>query len=221
MIIYKTTNLINGKFYIGKDKNNNDSYLGSGLLLKKAIKKYGKENFKKEILEFCQDEEELNDKEKYWILNTNAINLGYNILEGGTGGDTFTNNPNKLEISKKYFNRRHTQETKDKISKNNKRLKGVNHPHFNKKQTEITKQKRKESFLKNGFPMQGRNHSKESKNLISIKKKGIKLSEETKIKISNSNKGKKKEEVICPYCLRKGGVGAMLRWHFNNCKIRK
>ena len=51
MIIYKTTNLVNGKIYIGKDKNNNPSYLGSGKILKLAIKKYGKENFTKETIE--------------------------------------------------------------------------------------------------------------------------------------------------------------------------
>lgn len=49
-IIYKTTNLINGKWYIGKDELNNPKYIGSGMLLTKAVQKYGKENFKKEIL---------------------------------------------------------------------------------------------------------------------------------------------------------------------------
>jgi hypothetical protein len=48
--IYITTNLINGKQYIGLHSKNNKSYLGAGTLLLKAIKKYGKENFSKEIL---------------------------------------------------------------------------------------------------------------------------------------------------------------------------
>ena len=47
MIIYKTTNLINGKIYIGMSKNKKENYLGSGIYLKYAIDKYGKENFKK------------------------------------------------------------------------------------------------------------------------------------------------------------------------------
>ena len=49
MIIYKTTNLVNGKIYIGQDSNNNPNYLGSGKLLKYAISKYGIENFKLSI----------------------------------------------------------------------------------------------------------------------------------------------------------------------------
>lgn len=51
-IIYKTTNLINGKIYVGMHStdNLNDGYLGSGWILKQAIKKYGKENFKREVL---------------------------------------------------------------------------------------------------------------------------------------------------------------------------
>jgi group I intron endonuclease len=90
MIIYKTTNLINGKFYIGKDVKNQKSYLGSGKILKQAIQKYGKENFKKEILEYCIDLKHLDEREIYWINKYNAIEDGYNLTEGGTGGDTWT-----------------------------------------------------------------------------------------------------------------------------------
>ena len=50
MVIYQTINIINNKKYIGRDKNNNPKYLGSGTYLKKSIKKYGKLHFKKEII---------------------------------------------------------------------------------------------------------------------------------------------------------------------------
>ena len=61
--IYKITNKINGKIYIGKHStdNLNDGYIGSGVVLKQAIKKYGVENFTKEIIEFCDKEVELGD----------------------------------------------------------------------------------------------------------------------------------------------------------------
>ncbi len=85
MIIYKTTNLINNKFYIGQDSKNNPEYLGSGTIIKKAINKYGKENFKKEILDICLDKEELDIKEIYWIKELKSIENGYNISSGGNG----------------------------------------------------------------------------------------------------------------------------------------
>lgn len=88
MIIYKTINLINSKIYIGKSKHNIPSYMGSGSLIAKAIKKYGKENFSKEILEECENEEDLNLREIYWISKYDSINpnIGYNIDKGGRGG---------------------------------------------------------------------------------------------------------------------------------------
>jgi len=90
MIIYKTTNLINGKIYIGKDKHNNPKYLGSGKSLQYAIKKYGSENFKKEILEYCNSEEQLCQCEIKWINLYNSMDrsIGYNMTEGGKGGNT-------------------------------------------------------------------------------------------------------------------------------------
>lgn len=64
MIIYKTTNLINNKSYVGQSKHDNDKkYLGFGPLLKKAINKYGKENFIKETIDRCLSKEELDEKE--------------------------------------------------------------------------------------------------------------------------------------------------------------
>jgi len=101
MVIYEIANSINDRKYVGKTKNNRDSYYGSGILIIAAIKKYGRENFKKEIIEYCKSIDELNEKEIYWIkeLNTLVPN-GYNIGTGGEGGDTFTNHPNKEEYRK-------------------------------------------------------------------------------------------------------------------------
>ena len=64
-LVYKTTNLVNGKIYIGKHETDNldDGYLGSGKILRKAIEKYGEQNFKREILFECSTREEMNAKE--------------------------------------------------------------------------------------------------------------------------------------------------------------
>jgi len=85
MHIYKTTNLVNGKIYIGLTRKNNLEYLGSGKLILRAIKKYGKDNFKRVILEECNNLEELNMQEIFWIAYYNSIDpkIGYNILLGG------------------------------------------------------------------------------------------------------------------------------------------
>jgi group I intron endonuclease len=105
MIIYKITNLVNGKIYVGKDAVNNPKYLGSGLILENAVRKYGVDNFKKEILEECNSLEELSQRESFWINKLNSTNrkIGYNITNGGEGGDTFSNQSNerKKEILEK------------------------------------------------------------------------------------------------------------------------
>lgn len=87
MIIYKTICNINKKIYVGKDSKNNPEYYGSGTLIKRAIKKYGKENFKKIILEKCANIEQLNEREIYWIKELKATDnkIGYNITAGGEG----------------------------------------------------------------------------------------------------------------------------------------
>jgi group I intron endonuclease len=84
-IVYKTTNIITGEFYIGQDSYNRSHYLGSGKILKRKIKEYGRENFMKEILEYCNTSTELDKMEIYWINKLNAIEEGYNILKGGKG----------------------------------------------------------------------------------------------------------------------------------------
>lgn len=88
--VYKTTNLINGKCYIGQHQASKfefNRYIGSGTYLKKAIKKYGKENFRCELLETCDSQNELDDCEEKWISFYNAVESKsfYNIDAGGNG----------------------------------------------------------------------------------------------------------------------------------------
>jgi hypothetical protein len=89
MVIYKTVNQVNGKWYIGKDAKNRSYYLGSGKALKNAVEKYGKQNFTKVILEECLDLADLSTREKHWIAITSATSdpMSYNIAAGGEGGD--------------------------------------------------------------------------------------------------------------------------------------
>lgn len=89
MYIYKTTNLANGKIYIGlseKEVMETTGYLGSGDLIKKAISKYGPSNFIKEILEDnIENREDLVRSEIKWIrfFNSSDRKIGYNISPGG------------------------------------------------------------------------------------------------------------------------------------------
>lgn len=91
--VYEITNMINNKKYIGKRSCKcpieDDKYMGSGYLLEKAKKKYGIENFKKEILEICDTEELAFELEKRYIKIRNAVNdiNYYNIASGGNGGN--------------------------------------------------------------------------------------------------------------------------------------
>lgn len=88
--IYKTTNLSNGKIYVGKTIREDETYLGSGLKVVAAIEKYGRENFIREIIDECP-EEELNEREIFWINTYNSVDdeVGYNISVGGTGGNHY------------------------------------------------------------------------------------------------------------------------------------
>lgn len=86
--VHKTTNLKNGKFYIGVHEtfNLNDGYLGSGKVLRNSIYFHGKENFKREILEFCKDKQTMYQKEKE-LVSEELVNDSncMNLVPGGIG----------------------------------------------------------------------------------------------------------------------------------------
>lgn len=90
--VYKVTNLINDKYYIGvhKTDNPNDSYMGSGIAIKNAIKKYGKDNFKKDVLFETDIKDEAYKKEIELTDDYNKHHT-YNMKRGGVGGFTKEN----------------------------------------------------------------------------------------------------------------------------------
>ena len=93
-LIYKITNRLNNKFYVGKHKteDKDDAYFGSGILLDRAVKKHGKENFVKELLVECATEEEMNQRETD-IVDEDFIARDdtYNVMLGGNGGWYYVN----------------------------------------------------------------------------------------------------------------------------------
>jgi len=210
--IYKITNLINGKYYIGKDKNDRNSYFGSGTIIKQAINKYGKSNFKKTILEKCNSNEELSSKEIFWIkkLNSTSPN-GYNITTGGEGGDTTSNHPNKKNIIKKRNlsnkNKKRSEEFCKKLSKQLKqyyknidketlknrslksvknRQKRINEQGYTKR--ELSAQKQNAEFLIK------LNQSKEGRERVSKQWKGKTkkpFTKEHRLNIGKASKGRK------------------------------
>jgi len=102
MHIYKITNRINGKWYIGKHNGSDPNYFGSGKLLKQAVEKYGKDNFERVVLE--EVESDINAREQYWIHKTDAVSdpMSYNLAKGGEGGDLskFHNYTNQGKIGR-------------------------------------------------------------------------------------------------------------------------
>lgn len=88
--VYKVTNKITGKYYIGKHKTKtpDDSYMGSGPAIKSAIRKYGKENFIKEVLHIFDNENDMNEAEKNLVVINEET---YNLCLGGKGGFDYIN----------------------------------------------------------------------------------------------------------------------------------
>ena len=139
--IYKITNKVNGKMYIGQHQTENldDGYLGSGDVIKRAVKKYGKESFTKEWLEFAENPEDLNYLERTyvneeWLARPDVYNISL-------GGDQMSLTASIVEkIREKAKGRRHTDEWKREMSK---RLSGANNPFYGKRHTAATRNRLK------------------------------------------------------------------------------
>lgn len=163
--IYITENLINHKLYVGQKAFTEKwrTYLGSGIMLTRAIKKYGKNNFKRHIINYACDEKELNEMEFIYTKLFNVVKnkYWYNLVYGGGFIGL-----RGMKLS---------EEHKKKISKAKM---GDKNPNYGKVYSEEEKQKMKERFSGDKNPMfgkrgelspnYGRKHSEETKRKMSL-----------------------------------------------------
>lgn len=126
MFIYKITNLVTNEVYIGQTTRtvqkrflqhlNNARNHRKESKLTRAIREYGEDNFVYEVLDTAESQEELNQKEKYWIIQYDAVNTGYNSTYKTDCAGSIYNSKTKKE----------KKEIHDKISKPKQ---GKNNPH--------------------------------------------------------------------------------------------
>ena len=218
MIYYIYKHELNEKCYIGYTKKAIEERLsqhissGRKSYFSSAIKKYGKENIKTTCLEIIESENSdiVKEREKYWIFYYKTNETGYNLTDGGDGGDTWSKNKNKestrIKMSKSSSGRKHTEEARRKMSEyaKNKR------PPQSKEAIDRAEAKRK---IKRET---GNYISEDGKRRLSEFNKNKQFSEESKKKLSIS--AYNREKVTCEYCGKHGQRNGMSRWHFENCK---
>jgi group I intron endonuclease len=186
--VYKITNLINNKVYVGvhKTDNLNDGYMGSGKIIKSSVEKHGIENFKKEIIHIFDNSEEAYDMESK-IVTEEFISRDdtYNIRIGGIGGwDHII--PGKYQLSK---------ETRSRIGN---KLRGRTFTSESKDKMSISRKLYIASGVELPKGMLGKEHSEETKEKIAKTKEGKRNPNFGKIWITDGIKNKHilKSEVI-------------------------
>ena len=201
MLIYKITNLINGKMYVGKTKRTLavrfDEHARKGkFLIGKAICKYGKENFRPEIIATCETVEEANGLEKYWIKTLNCkVPNGYNLTDGGDGGENRViskSTRRKMSVSAK---KRWSDPVKRRQATEANRRRWED-PEFHAKMSNIQKKRcvdkpdSEETRTKKSVSHIGKKHSQTTKNKISVSNTGKIFSEEHRANLSASSKAR-------------------------------
>ena len=212
--IYKVTNQIDGKFYIGshKTKNLNDTYMGSGKYLKRAIEKYGIENFKKEIL-FVFDNAEAMYKKESEIVNVDFLvtENTYNLKIGGFGGwdylNSWENNPTHAVEHMTKMSHARIKKMKSDIEYEENIRKKISLKVRSKYETDQDYKDRMVNHITQVW--WGRKHSEESKKKMSLsaqgKQDGQKNSQFGTMWITNEMEDKKiKKTDLIPNGWRKG-----------------
>ena len=221
--IYKITNITNGKIYNGKHSTDdlNDGYMGSGKIIKQAIKKYGIENFTKEYLVFCDKEDKLNWFEIFYIKKYGSTdrNIGYNLSYGGEGGGIpCEETRRKMSEARKGIPK--SEEHKRRIG--DAQIGELNH-NYGKHPSEETLIKLSLASKGSNNGMFGKHHSDEARRKISDSHKGKHPSEETLIKlrlastgINNHMFGKHKQKLkwLTPNGdIKEMDIGNVHKWH--------
>ena len=140
-------NNVNGKTYIGQHKSNNinDSYMGSGAILSKAKRKYGRNAFEKFLLEYVETKEKANEREIFWIEHYRTLGKAeYNISKGGENAFAGWNRGKKMS---KNFCLKNSEAHKGQIPWN--KGKDSWHPVHNKPHSEETRRKISEAMKGN------------------------------------------------------------------------
>lgn len=166
-------NNINGKIYIGQKKSPTlvEKYWGSGNLIKRAIEKYGIENFSREILRWCSTKEELNEWEVHYIsvFHSQDSDVGYNLSPGGTSinSGVHFSEEHKRKIGAANKGRKASDELRNRLSEVHKGLQaGEKHPLYGKHHSESTRKLIRQA-------LKGRTLSEETRKKISISKQDI------------------------------------------------
>ena len=231
--VYKITNNINGRWYIGSHNGTRPYYMGSGKALKLAIKKYGAENFTKEILfyteTYLEDEEKLLNE-----LDASHDPMSYNLVN-------LSNNPQDGKPQPEELNKQHSI-----------RMSGEGNPNYGRDFSEQHRRRLSISHSGERHPLFGKHLSDELKKKISEVKTGVPqelaecpicgeiggisnmkrwhfdncgkefhISEEHKEKISITLTGVKQYLVTCPHCGLEGGYKTMNAYHFEKCNFKR
>lgn len=186
-LVYKITNTVNNKIYIGRHRTENidDGYMGSGLIIKLAINKYGKEKFIKEILYNFDDEQEMITMEKT-IIDVDFVNRcdTYNIETGGDGSWHSVNS-----TGRNYSKNRTEWTEEERKQRSNAGKKGMTllrekmktDEDFKKACIDKYRKSMQEYYKTHDGSFKGKQHTEETKNKIgqsnSVHQRGIKNSQ--------------------------------------------